>query len=171
VAAAAAASLGRVAPVRADNGDFLVIGFHNTATQGTSLGNDADDGGITFDAVGHGSTGGSVGESGSGIAVEAASESGVGPRVSKGRIRADEVSGVATIAAGARSKTVNPGVDINARTFVPLTPMDDVGERSLWFRKNVNTDTFTIRMSATRGRATRVAWLALERGLASDQPT
>lgn len=171
LAAAAAATLGRAAPVRGDNGDNLMIGFHNTATQGTSLGNDAGDGGITFNAVGAGATGGLVGESESGIAVEAASQTGVGLRVSHGRVRLDEISGVATIPAGSTSRTVDPGVNINERTFVLLSPMANIGSRGLWFTKNATADTFTIRMSSPRGGPTKVAWLTLERGLPGDQPT
>jgi hypothetical protein len=80
-------------------------------------------------------------------------------------------TGVATIRAGTSSRTVDPGVNINERTFVLLTPMADIGSRALWFTKNANADTFTIRMSPTRSRNTKVAWLALERALPGDGPT
>lgn len=164
LAAAAAGSLGRAAPVHAANNDFLVIGANNTATQGTSLSNNAGDGGITFNAVGAGATGGLVAESGSGTAIEVFSNSGLGLRVGKGRVRFDEVSGVATIPAGSRSRTVSPGVDINDRTFVLLTPMTNIGSRALWFTKSTSANTFVIRMSSPRSGTTKIAWLALERG-------
>ena len=61
-----------------------------------------------------------------------------------------------------RGATVSPGVDINARTFVLLTPMADIGSRALWFTKNTSANTFTIRMGSPRGSSTKVAWLALE---------
>jgi hypothetical protein len=81
-----------------------------------------------------------------------------------GRIRIGQVSGVATLPAGSTSRTISPGVDINARTFVLLTPMTNIGSRSLWLTKSATADTFTIRMSPARSTGTKVAWLALERG-------
>jgi hypothetical protein len=78
-----------------------------------------------------------------------------------GRVRFDKVTGVASIAKGATSKTINPGVDVTSRSFVLLTPKANIGGRSLWFTTNATSNTFTIRMSAARSSATKVGWLLL----------
>lgn len=76
------------------------------------------------------------GQVSSGIGVNAVSSTGLGLRVERGRIKVDEASGVATIKKGKKTVGVKPGLDINGRTFVLLTPMANI----------------------------RVAWLTLERG-------
>jgi len=79
----------------------------------------------------------------------------------KGRIKADKVSGVATIPAGSSGVTVSPGVNVTAASFVLLTPKANIGSRGLWFTTNASADTFRIRMSSTRSANTKVAWLLL----------
>lgn len=100
------------------------------------------------------------GESGTGVGVFASSTSGYALRTS-GRIRADSVSGVATITAGSTSRTVSPGVNVTSASFVLLTPRANIGSRALWFTTNATANTFTIRMSASRSSSTKVAWLLL----------
>jgi len=78
-----------------------------------------------------------------------------------GRIRADQVSGVATIPAGSTGVTVSPGVNVTSGSFVLLTPKANIGSRGLWFTTNASADTFRIRMSSTRSANTKVAWLLL----------
>jgi hypothetical protein len=78
-----------------------------------------------------------------------------------GRLRADKVSGVATIRAGRTSVTVNPGVNVTSGSFVLLTPKANIGSRGLWFTTSASGNTFTIRMSSSRSSATKVAWLLL----------
>ena len=70
-------------------------------------------------------------------------------------------SGVATITAGSTSKVVTPGVNVTSASFVLLTPKANLGGRSLWFTTNATQDKFTIRLSSSRGTATKVAWLLL----------
>jgi hypothetical protein len=183
LAAAAAATLARAVPASAEGENVQVGEEYTTATSRTRIRNEANnddvlvgesggDGtavkgqsatGFGVHGIGGASGTGVVGQSPNGFGVQANSDSGVGLRVGRGRIRVDEVSGVATIQAGSTSRTVSPGVDINERTFVLLTPMANIGSRALWFSKNANANTFTIRMSPSRGRSTKVAWLALER--------
>ena len=100
---------------------------------------------------------GVVGTSGSGTGVVAASDS-IGLRV-VGRIVIDQVSGVATIPAGSRSRTVDPGVSIVAASRVLLTPMANLGSRALWVTMNASADTFTIRLGSSRSSSTKIAWL------------
>ena len=100
------------------------------------------------------------GESGTGVGVFALSTSGFALRTD-GRLRADKVSGVATIPAGSDRVTVTPGVNVVASTFVLLTPKANLGGRDLWFTTNATADTFTIRLSSPRSSATKVAWLLL----------
>jgi hypothetical protein len=78
-----------------------------------------------------------------------------------GRISADQVSGVAIIAAGTTSKTLTPGVDVVGASFVLLTPMANLSGRDLWFTKNTTADTITIHLSSARTKPTKVAWLLL----------
>ena len=103
-------------------------------------------------------------ENGRGIGVRAISKGGIGLLVEQGRIRVDQVSGVATIKAGKRKVTVKPGFDVNRGTFILLSPLGKIGTRTLSFTKNAGEDRFAIQMSRPRGKATRVAWLALEKG-------
>ena len=77
----------------------------------------------------------------------------------EGRLRSAEVSGVATIAAGATSAAVTSGVGVEASSFVLLTPKANLGFRSLWFTTDASNDRSTIRISSSRPTATRVAWL------------
>ncbi len=100
------------------------------------------------------------GESGSGVGVFATSNSGYALRTS-GRIRADGVSGVASISAGSTSKTISPGVNVASGSFVLLTPKTNIGSRALWFTTDATANTFTIRMSSSRSSSTKVAWLLL----------
>jgi hypothetical protein len=78
-----------------------------------------------------------------------------------GRVRADKVSGVATIIAGTTSTTITPGVNVTSGSFVLLTPKANIGSRALWFTTNATDNTFTIRMSSARSSGTKVAWLLL----------
>jgi len=76
-----------------------------------------------------------------------------------GRLRFDKVSGVATIAAGATSVVVNPGVNVTSSSFVLLTPRHNIGSRGLWYVPDTTNDRFTIRLSSSRSSSTLVAWL------------
>jgi hypothetical protein len=79
----------------------------------------------------------------------------------RGRFKAEQISGVATIPAGSTGVTINPGVRVNAGSFVLLTPKANIGSRGLWFATNTGANTFRIRMSSTRSANTKVAWLLL----------
>ena len=80
---------------------------------------------------------------------------------SSGRVRFDKVSGVATIPAGTTSVTVTPGVDVTTSSFVLLTPMANIGARSLWFSLDTTNNRITLRISSTRTVATKVGWLLM----------
>ena len=101
------------------------------------------------------------GFSGQGVGVYGqANQNGIAVRAS-GRIKADKVSGVATIPAGNTGVTVTPNVNVTPGAFVLLTPMANIGSRGLWFTTNASADTFRIRMSSVRSSNTKVAWLLL----------
>jgi hypothetical protein len=158
-AAVAVASVARVAPVSAANGDHIAVGGNYEGTQGTSLVRTA--GGASAFHVSHKGTGaGVVGVSnhGFGTGVLAASENGVA-LAALGRVQFHKVSGVATIGKGRRSKTVDPGVSVSGGSFVLLTPMNKLGGRDLWFRRQPVKNKFVIHMSKARGTSTQVAWL------------
>jgi len=78
-----------------------------------------------------------------------------------GRFKAEQISGVASIPAGSTGVTIDPGVKVNAGSFVLLTPKANLGSRGLWFTTNPSANTFRIRMSSTRSANTQVAWLLL----------
>ena len=98
------------------------------------------------------------GETTTGAALFGTAGSGYAIRGS-GRLRFDRVSGSVGIPAGSKSVTLSPGVDVNSRTFVLLSPKVNIGTRALWFTTNASANTFTIRMSASRSTRTPIAWL------------
>lgn len=100
------------------------------------------------------------GETVGGVALYGTADTGYALRTS-GRVRADGVSGVATIRAGQTSKTITPGVDVTSASFVLLTPKANIGSRALWFTTDATANTFTIHMSTSRSSSTKVAWLLL----------
>jgi hypothetical protein len=99
------------------------------------------------------------GHSGSGTGLHGTTGSGFALQTG-GRLKLS-TSGVASITAGATSKTVTPGVDVTSGSFVLLTPKANLGGRGLWFTTNATANTFSIRMSSSRGINTKVAWLLL----------
>jgi hypothetical protein len=70
-------------------------------------------------------------------------------------------SGMATITAGSTSKTISPGVNVTASSFVLLTPKTNIGSRALWFTTDASGNKFSIHMSSSRSSGTNVAWLLL----------
>jgi hypothetical protein len=105
---------------------------------------------------------GVFGQTKSGIAIEAyVTGSGQALVTDGGRVRFKQVSGVATIAAGATTKTVTPGVDIVAASFVLLTPRANLGGRDLWYTTNPGSHMFSVHLSSARPSPTKIAWLLL----------
>jgi hypothetical protein len=72
-------------------------------------------------------------------------------------------SGVATIPATKTTVTLNPLTMVSSLSFVLLTPMANLGGRSLWFTLDSVTNRLTIRMSSKRTSPTKVAWLMFDR--------
>jgi hypothetical protein len=103
---------------------------------------------------------GVYGQATSGSGLYGAATTGYALRTS-GRIRAEKVSGVASIAAGRTSVIITPGVNVNTGSFVLLTPKANIGSRALWFTIDATNDRFTIRIGSARSSSTRVAWLLL----------
>jgi hypothetical protein len=77
-----------------------------------------------------------------------------------GRVKFDNCSGVATIAAGHNSVTVTPGSDMLATSAVVATLMGSAGGTTTVHRVVVNAvaDTFTIYLTANATAAVTVAW-------------
>ena len=165
-AAAVAATVARVSPVVAANGDPLTLGETNTATKFTVLEGSAFriKGGALWASDNRSDSNAVIAEGHDGTtAFLAFSEDRYALHTQAGRVRFAQISGVATIKKGTKSKTVDPGMDINAKTYVLLTPTVNLGSRALWYTKNQKSNKITIRMSSARSRPTRIAWLALER--------
>jgi hypothetical protein len=78
-----------------------------------------------------------------------------------GRLLFDKVSGVATIAAGATSIVITPGVNVTSSSFVLLTPMSNIGARSVYATVDATNDRITVHLSSSRTSSTRVGWLLL----------
>ncbi len=79
-----------------------------------------------------------------------------------GRLHFEKVSGVATIAAGTTSKTVSPGTELTASSFVLLTPRRNLGGRALWYTVDTDANTFRIRISKSMGGPLNVGWLLID---------
>jgi hypothetical protein len=110
---------------------------------------------------GHSTAGQGVrGQATSGVGLFGTASSGFALRAN-GRIKADKVSGVATIPAGSTGVAISPGVNVTSGSFVLLTPKANIGSRALWFTTNTTNNTITIRMSSSRSSGTKVAWLLL----------
>jgi hypothetical protein len=170
VAAAAVASVARVGPAEAANGDPVKVGQAHTGSAVTSITNETNNADVLR-----------ARSAGQGTAIQANSQTGVGVRgaatsgigvvaqssagyalITAGRIQFAFASGLGTIAAGQKSHTISLPFDVNVRTFVLLTPMANIGSRALWFTKKAAANQIVIRMSSARSASTRVAWLALE---------
>ena len=108
----------------------------------------------------------------SGIGVRAASSSGTGCYATSttgyalrtdGKVRLDKSSGVATIASGASSVAVTPGIDLTATSAVIATLNGSAGGSTVVKRVAINatTNAFTIYLTANSTVAVKVAWLVL----------
>ena len=162
LAAVAVQAVARPLGVRAEGENIQVGGEYTDAESVTRIRNATNDAGVLeCEALGGIAV---SGQALGGVGVEGVSDSGVAFRARKGRLRFDQVAGVATIAAGARQVTVSPGVDVNDRSFVLLTARTNLSGRTLWYTTKAAANTFTIRMSASRGRPTNIAWLLVEHG-------
>jgi hypothetical protein len=159
------------------SGDPAVGGWHPTYTGVTGRSGDGEDIGARqkTGVYGHCETAGGSGIhgyvwDGRGVFGEATTGVGVYGLANQpagmafrgsGRVRLDKVSGVATIKAETTSVTITPNVKVVSGSFVLLTPKANLGTRALWFTTNPTGNSFTIRMSASRTKATKVAWLLL----------
>jgi hypothetical protein len=81
----------------------------------------------------------------------------------KGRIKLDGCSGLATIQAGQRSVTVTPGVALFVNSAIVATLQAAAGGTTTVHRCHVNADlkTFTIYLTAASIVKVRVAWLVI----------
>lgn len=181
LAAASGALLARVDPVLAEGETIKVGGEYPTAqsttvienhvngqtvlkarsNEGTALyANSQSD--IAIQAVSGQGTGIDV-FTGEGTSIHVFSDLAHGIDVERGRVRFKQVSGVATIPAGASSVTLSPGVGIVRASFVLLTPRAYLGGRDLWYTTDPAADTFTIHLSSPSPSRNGfpVAWLLL----------
>jgi hypothetical protein len=130
-------------------GSSAVIGVHGSSGAGKAV-------------EGISSTGAGVeGNSTSGTGVSAISQSGFALDTI-GRVRFEDVSGMATIAAGQTTAqlVVSHGA-VGPSSFVLLTPRSNIGSRALWFTTNATNGSLTIHISSPRSSTTKVAWLVL----------
>ncbi|MEX1335253.1 MAG: hypothetical protein AB1Z66_08145 [Candidatus Limnocylindrales bacterium] len=57
---------------------------------------------------------------------------------------------------------MDPGVDITPGTVIVATPFVNLRDRAYWVTRDLEGDTFTIRMSNTRGTPTPFGWVIVE---------
>jgi hypothetical protein len=56
---------------------------------------------------------------------------------------------------------ITPGVNVTSSSFVLLTPMSNIGARSLYATIDAANDRITAHLSSTRTAGTKVGWLLL----------
>ena len=78
-----------------------------------------------------------------------------------GRVKLLKASGVATIAAGTKTVTVTPGIDIVGDPAILLTPKGALPGGLLWTTTNASTNKFTIRTTLNVVVNTKVSWLMI----------
>jgi hypothetical protein len=80
-----------------------------------------------------------------------------------GRVRLEKSSGVATIASGTKSITVNPGLDVSTGSTVLATLQGSAGGMTTVHRVAINAtaNTFVIYLTANATSNVRVAWFLL----------
>ena len=143
-------------------GGRAVVG-ESFASNGETIGVDGkvfSDGGIGVRGTAEDAGIGVRGDAPFGIGLSGVSANGFALRTD-GRVKLDKVSGVATIPAGSDRVVVTPGLDVTNSSFVLLTPKANLGTRALWYATNPTGNTFTVRMSSARAKATKVAWLLI----------
>ncbi len=107
---------------------------------------------------------GVAGFSSQGVGLHGGSDSGYGLRVASGRIKVNQVSGVAVIPKGKGRVFVEPGVDVNDDTLVLVTPFANLGARAVWVTRSNRKNRFTIHISSPAGSRTGFSWLMIEKG-------
>jgi hypothetical protein len=77
-----------------------------------------------------------------------------------GRVKLDNCSGIATIAAGTNNVVVKPGIDLTSSSAVVATLQASAGGTTTVHRcvVNVTTDSFTIYLTANSTANVKVAW-------------
>ena len=126
-----------------------------------------------YGVLGEATTGRGVqGTAWSGVGVRAAATDGTGVWASAtagyalradGRILFNKSAGLATIASGASSVSVTPGIDLTATSAVIATLNGNAGGSTAVKRVAINatTNVFTIYLTANATAAVKVAWLVL----------
>ena len=112
-----------------------------------------------------GETGSAGADGADGEAGPAGPQGEVGPQGEQGP-PIESASGFARVPRNSRTVTVTPGVEVGLGTVVTVTPFANLRDRAFWVTRDLEADTFTIRLSASRGSATPFSWLIVESGIA-----
>jgi len=97
-----------------------------------------------------------------GIAIKGSSGTAGYALVADGRVSI-ETSGIAIIPAGSNGVSITPTRALRSGTVILLTPLANLGGRSLWYTADIPANKFGIRISSTRSSQTKVAWLLLDK--------
>jgi hypothetical protein len=65
---------------------------------------------------------------------------------------------------------VDPGVDVTFGSVVVVTPFANLRGRSFWVTRDIEADTFMVRLSDPRNVATPFSWAIVESGLTAPEP-
>jgi hypothetical protein len=88
----------------------------------------------------------------------------VGPQGEQGP-PIESASGFARVPRNGRFVVVDPGVAVEYGSVILVTPNANIGGRAFWVARDLDADTFTIRLSDSRKRGTPFSWLIVESGL------
>ncbi len=75
-------------------------------------------------------------------------------------MRLKGLTGTATITAGSTQTTVTPEGPVASKTFVLLTPQNNIEDRALWYE--LHTGNFSVHLSTSRTSDTAIAWLIID---------
>jgi hypothetical protein len=161
--AAAAASVARLNPVRAADGDAVTVGGSFDGTQTTQISNTSNDS-TTFVAESDSGTAlEGTSSNGTGVSAKTSSNSGYALATSGGRIKFGDISGVAEIKENDTQVKVKH-VKVDDNTFVLLTPHADIGgSNALWYEKDNDNNEITIKIKESRSDKTHVAYLIIDK--------
>jgi hypothetical protein len=94
--------------------------------------------------------------------VRAASADGFAVHTTNGRLRFDGISGIVVLPADKTEVEIDTDVPVNQNTFVLLSPQANLGQKGLWYQIPEDTGKITVRISASRPKDSRIAYLILE---------
>ena len=82
----------------------------------------------------------------------------------------ETASGFAKVTRNSRVVVVDPGVDLTFGSVIVVTPYANLRDVSYWVSRDLEADTFSIKLSAPLRRTTPFSWFVVESGLLPPEP-